>query len=58
MPTEQLIKERAERFCKDYEQSNIPLNPIPPFVIDAVAKFATEILVEYMETGNLQIMGN
>lgn len=58
MPTKELIKYRAEQFCKDYEQSKIPLTPIPKFIIDACAEFAIEILNEYMETNNLQIEGN
>jgi hypothetical protein len=50
----EIIRKRAEKFCKNYEQSEIPLNPIPKFIINACAKFAKEILVEYLTTNEIK----
>lgn len=52
--TTEIIRRRAEKFCKNYEQSEIPLNPIPQFIIDACAKFGKELLVEYMTTDEIK----
>ena len=51
--TTEIIRKRAEMFCKKHGME-IPINPIPKFIIDACANFGKELLVEYMTTDEIK----